>query len=242
MTRAAFDRTTWLVLVGVAAGCTVEYDAARDRATETAEFTEAGSATEADVDAECTDLEALCGDVCARLDADQDHCGDCDVACFAETLCLDGVCRQPCEDGCEAPHESCEGSFCECAPGLTNCAGECIDLETDPDHCGECSEVCEDASCAEGECVESGCPDFGDDCDGACTDLDSDRYHCGDCFRECGLDEVCVQGDCYVYDTLPSEVCGECPCQNVCPEPADHCCFSDVLETDICVYGPACPE
>lgn len=38
----------------------------------------------------------------------------------------------------------------ECAAGVS-CDGTCIDLENDPENCGECGNVCE--SCALGECV-----------------------------------------------------------------------------------------
>jgi hypothetical protein len=43
-----------------------------------------------------------------------------------------------------------------CPPGQTECAGECVDLETDPDHCGGC-----DAPCLDGQlCQAGGCLDL----------------------------------------------------------------------------------
>ena len=41
-----------------------------------------------------------------------------------------------------------------CLPGLTACAGSCVDLLTDDDHCGACSTVCPAGQgCGNGRCV-----------------------------------------------------------------------------------------
>jgi hypothetical protein len=40
-----------------------------------------------------------------------------------------------------------------CDPPLTECFGECVDTETDPDNCGACGTVCGTGLCEMGECV-----------------------------------------------------------------------------------------
>lgn len=45
-----------------------------------------------------------------------------------------------------------------CPPGQTDCGGECVDLETDVDHCGGCGEPCLDGQvCEAGECLDLAC-------------------------------------------------------------------------------------
>ena len=43
-----------------------------------------------------------------------------------------------------------------CLPGLTRCNRGCVDLETDPDHCGQCSNVCPTGLCADAACLGGG--------------------------------------------------------------------------------------
>ncbi|MAC25698.1 MAG: hypothetical protein CMH59_04345, partial [Myxococcales bacterium] len=67
-----------------------------------------------------------------------------------------------------------------CPTGQVECSGECVDVGSDPDHCGACG-----TSCGAGEvCSEGSC---GLSCGGAtptlcgdrCVDTTSDRNHCG---------------------------------------------------------------
>lgn len=49
--------------------------------------------------------------------------------------------------------EPAEGSTTEGCMGMI-CAGECVDVQTDPDHCGMCNEKCVgQQECVDGECV-----------------------------------------------------------------------------------------
>jgi hypothetical protein len=41
----------------------------------------------------------------------------------------------------------------QCAPLAELCDGTCSDLETDPDHCGSCDNVCQSGYCFQGSCV-----------------------------------------------------------------------------------------
>ena len=51
----------------------------------------------------------------------------------------------------------------ECASGLTLCDGRCVDLESDPDHCGACGDSCGAFECAERTCGPDLRPDAGGD-------------------------------------------------------------------------------
>ena len=58
------------------------------------------------------------------------------------------------------------GAFCE--PGLTSCDGECVDLQSDANHCRSCSRSCaSDRVCDQGDCVlpgeDAGADDAGSD-------------------------------------------------------------------------------
>src|SRR5262245_40376313 len=56
--------------------------------------------------------QVRCGDTCAWVDSDHEHCGDCLTACGPREVCLTGTCRT---GGC--------GS-------LSDCSGSCVDLQT----------------------------------------------------------------------------------------------------------------
>lgn len=87
------------------------------------------------------------------------------------------------------------------------CAAECVDLQNNNDHCGECDQSCpttglpDEAGCVQGEC------DCADDdltfCEGTntCTPLHNDPDNCGECGIECNTDEeVCYEDDCIPFD------------------------------------------
>ena len=81
--------------------------------------------------------------------------------------------------GCPTGHEACDGQ-------------DCVDLTSDPDHCGECGNACaEGDACAAGMCV-SDCPIGAAECGGQCVSVDSDADHCGECDNACPAEQVCV--------------------------------------------------
>ena len=110
------------------------------------------------------------------------------------------------------------GSAGECAG--TVCGTECVDLNTDVNHCGECDAECtgaplpsaETVACRDGVCVVASCPPGFDDCDADPTNgcevgLTSNVEHCGACGQQCAeLPHVgttsCVAGRCAIVCEL----------------------------------------
>lgn len=72
--------------------------------------------------------------------------------------------------------------------GKTYCSGTCVDLNSDPNHCGSCTNVCSSGTC----------------CLGTCCNLRYDHANCGWCGHDCGSGQ-CVSGACY-FD------CSTCAC------------------------------
>src|SRR4029078_13718231 len=68
----------------------------------------------------CVDGTVACGDVCARLSSSAEHCGSCDVACEADSVCDRGRC-QPASVGCSGQR--------------LLCGSDCVDARSDLDHC-----------------------------------------------------------------------------------------------------------
>jgi hypothetical protein len=89
--------------------------------------------------------------------------------------------------GCESHVEPCD----------FECNFECVDLLTDPMHCGGCDVVCPaGTTCEVGSCE---CPGTNELCEGLCVDVMGDRTNCGDCGILCTYDSACVVGECDEY-------------------------------------------
>jgi hypothetical protein len=70
---------------------------------------------------------------------------------------------------------------------LTNCSGECVDLQTDSDNCGSCRNMCKHtiygkSVCVQGQCL---CAPGSAQCTNKCTDLQIDFDNCGRCGNSC---------------------------------------------------------
>jgi hypothetical protein len=91
------------------------------------------------------------------------------------------------------------------------CGGQCVDVGTDPDHCGGCDMPCGiDEQCVDGACMST-CPGGQMMCDDVCVDPQSDPDHCGGCGMPCEPGEVCNQGTCAADCDAGLEVCaGAC--------------------------------
>jgi len=104
-----------------------------------------------------------------------------------------------------------------CNVGDSCCDNTCLSTQSDPNHCGSCTNAClTTEKCCLGSCAEcckkEDCP-TGDHtcesgvcklncalpkkkCDDVCTDLDSDPKNCGSCANDCLFGHECVGGKC----------------------------------------------
>lgn len=80
-------------------------------------------------------------------------------------------------------------------PPCENCGTTvCIDLQNDPQFCGDCDTNCGDQICNNGQC--QGCAGNQTACNGKCVDTTNDSQHCGGCGNVCGGGETCVDSQC----------------------------------------------
>jgi hypothetical protein len=119
------------------------------------------------------------------------HCGGCNQPCGAGSACVMGQCTA----GCGAPLLMCGGT-----------GPACVDPRNDPDHCGNCTNVCParlnaPRACVNGSCALGACVPGFEDCnmipmDGCEAALGMDSMHCGTCGRACQGTDTCVFGRC----------------------------------------------
>lgn len=107
-----------------------------------------------------------------------------------------------------------------CGPTTTACDGACVDIDIDPDHCGACSNFCDDDDvCTDGGCITPE-PCELDACETECVDTQNDPANCGGCGTRCDSSAECLAGECVVTcgDSCDSdaELCvdGTCTCRS----------------------------
>ena len=134
---------------------------------------------------------------------DHTHCGASSTctgafagtACGSAQVCTAGVC-----------------ATVACSAGLTQCGSECIDAQTDRDHCGAsgtCTGTSAGAVCGSGEICSAGscqlsCQSGLVNCGGTCVNPQTDRAFCGasgtctgaSAGATCGAGQVCNAGAC----------------------------------------------
>src|SRR3954469_7507453 len=86
---------------------------------------------------------SLCAGVCVDLEADPANCGGCGNRCPAG------------DAGVQPPGEICYRGQCvdSCPAPTQRCGGTCSDLQSDPLHCGVCTNSCNGGSCQAGDCA-----------------------------------------------------------------------------------------
>lgn len=159
---------------------------------------------------------------CGRLKCSEGW-GDCngrqDDGCETDLTGDDNcnVCGNVCPTG-QSCHRGITGEYsCMCPPEQTYCSffdivGFCVDIATDPGHCGSCGVTCagDDSEkfvypvCRYGSC-ETACQMGHADCNGDLGDgceinTDFDPRNCGECGHACDAvaGQACVTGRCVV--------------------------------------------
>lgn len=174
----------------------------------------------------CEDAsQVVCDHVCTDITSDNDNCGECRLTCTGIDVCREG--------GCECPDDQ---PYChlKCDEGLTACGGECVRLESDASHCGDCDSDCGEGNlCLEGKCVSCAGKTLCED--GYCYDTQNDKNHCGGCGIVCGDHVQCVAGQCDSCDEDYVDCDGDAT--NGCESTTAECECTEG-ETKSCYFGP----
>jgi len=85
-------------------------------------------------------------------------------------------------------------------PGCVNdevvCSDRCVDLRSDPSHCGNCDIACTESKvCSLGSCKDQCHPGL-HNCGQACVNIHTDPNHCGACQSACETGKFCALGVC----------------------------------------------
>ncbi len=134
----------------------------------------------------------LCDDECVDLDTAEDHCGACGEACDLEEECILGSCSPRCSTGetwCPSSSEAGNGDEEEDE-------GECADLTSAHQHCGECDRPCADGEACSARACQLSCDTGLLLCSGGCVDIATSEHHCGRCNNECDPGLACEDGAC----------------------------------------------
>jgi hypothetical protein len=108
----------------------------------------------------------------------------------------------------------------QCKAGLTRCGKACVNLKTDPRHCGSCARVCQAGQhCQARHCVTDGCVPN-------CTGKDCGGDGCGGSCGPCPTGKTCdTQGKCVCQPTCAGKACGDDGCGGHCGQcPAGKTC------------------
>lgn len=123
----------------------------------------------------CTGGTARCGAGCLDVQSDPSNCGDCGKQCAQGEACTNGKCNLLCAAGrticpraatpvvdASAPLDASpadatgpgEGGASDAGPGNLS-SNVCTDLQSDPNNCNMCGNVCpiDKPACAQGKCA-----------------------------------------------------------------------------------------
>jgi len=127
-----------------------------------------------------------------------------------------------CDDGGGGGDDPDGGGGGGCRADEVMCGGSCVDVDSNPRHCGGCGMACGAGEvCAGGTCDAMGCTGGTTECGGGCVDPSSDERHCGDCDVACAASETCTDGSCIAGPPPPSATC-EAPIAPVDTSSPDH--------------------
>lgn len=122
-----------------------------------------------------------------------------------------------------------------CAAALTRCSGACVDVSTDPTHCGKCGTECDPGqACVDGACTLT-CAGGTTRCGERCVDTQIDPANCGGCGAPCSASQVCTAGKCN------AAACGSS--LTACPSLSGAICVSTQTDNANCgACGNICPS
>ncbi len=97
-----------------------------------------------------------------------------------------------------------------CLMGQIECAGTCIDPNTDLANCGACGNTCSgSAMCVMGTCTcAMGLTRCGSGASATCVDTQSSNANCGACGNACATGQSCIAGACVADCAAPNTRCG----------------------------------
>jgi hypothetical protein len=165
------------------------------------------------------------------------NCGGCGTTCSAQQVCAGSGSTYACASACSGSEMLCGSS--------------CVDTVTDPQHCGSCTNVCQDtvphsvASCAGSTCGFT-CNSGYSTCSGACVDEQTDDNNCGGCTHACSGGTSCSGGSC----VCPGGSCllaGTCVTNNASACQSNSCAACPVPTGGSATCGsggctPSCPS
>ncbi len=165
----------------------------------------------------CIPTTPVCTPTCGGKDCGDNGCSGSCGDCTGGLTCQNGQCVLTCDSG------------------LTACTGNCVDLETDAAHCGECGNECDAPSHATAICANSTCGFTCDagfhQCGDECVSSD-DPAHCGSACTPCPS-SVCSPATC------DGTTCGRAPIAGCCEDDGD-CGDSNACTTDTCRADHTC--
>lgn len=132
----------------------------------------------------------------------------------------------------------------QCQESETLCGNQCVDLDTNPKHCGECDKECDPGqNCLFGDCVDTCSPVCASPevcCVADCVDLTSTAEHCGQCFKACAENEVCRFANCGCLGPRCKQTGTDAT--RCCPAANGTCCDNGRCcpANQICVEGGRC--
>ena len=133
------------------------------------------------------DCNADARDGCETDLSKAETCGSCTKKCDATApLCSSSNGVFQCVTGCTAP-------------ASTLCGSQCVDVQNNVDHCGNCNVKCTPPSahgsvaCRAGQCATD-CATGYTACGTECVDTNTNLAHCGGCNRACT--KTCMSGLC----------------------------------------------
>ncbi len=131
------------------------------------------------------------------------NCGGCGVKCSANapanataSSCSNGICSYTCSS---SSYTNCGGT----TASTINCIAK-ANMQTDPNHCGNCTTKCSSSQvCVNGSC-QPRCGSSATLCGSTCVDTKSDPNNCGSCGHVCPVPSNAYGATCQAGQCVPT--------------------------------------